>query len=157
MSEAYIGPEAQALDLAAGLLAGSAQWRTLTGTASAAAARATIVEGIDPAVPATAAHAIITVDDPTFEGVDASGDWTASVEATIDLFWPAYGTAPVPGDHDALIRAYGHYATIRRQILEAAPGNVQSCAGSAPMRCDLSEQLPDWWVASLTLTIGCRP
>jgi hypothetical protein len=157
MSEPYVGPEAGALDLIAGLLAGTTTWQTLTGTASPTLARATIVEGIDAAVVTTTAHALVSVDDPEFTGDDASGDWTATVEATLDMFWPNYVTIPATTDHDALIRAYGHFAAIRSAILAAAPGNVLTCSGAAPMRCDLSEQMPDWWVSSLTLSIRCRP
>lgn len=146
MTEPYVGPEANAMDIAAGLIAGTAIAATIGWT------RATLVEGDSSATPMIVAHGLLWPSAVDLER-DSSGSFSGTVTVDVDLLWPPYVGITDPAE--TLRRALGDWATLRRQIIAASEPYLQGISGDAPVRLDASADPSGWWAASMSFTFRC--
>jgi hypothetical protein len=151
MSDDDTGADVVTLDAVAAWLAGSRAFQAYTGTDSAEAAAARVIE-IDGDVLAVA-HAV--VDTPLLRFTrTAGGGHDGTAEILI-----AFAAPPVAGEDERAShrRALRHIAAIRRDLIEAIGSRLISIAGDPPVILDPSDGLPVWVEWSLVLTVEVAP
>jgi hypothetical protein len=155
MTVPYAGVQAQIINLAAGLFADSAAFRTLVGAVDAAEARTKIVE-IDDAPP-VGAHAAVQMPDIEWDRASTSHILGSATVDVVVMFPPSDGLTETESFRDALNTTSAISREINDQIASSGYELVQGVMLSTPSKLDDSEELAGWFSCMFTFSVLCMP
>lgn len=148
----YQSTLAQTVDALAGFIADRLEVQDWLGVASAAAARARIVEA-DADAPPAGNHILLGSPRRRFTRTPG-GAYTGTAEIEVVLV-----AEPVDGDSiaEALRRAWNVHGALLTALTDFAFGQVEELREDPPTRLADGDGLDEWVESTITVVVRCRP